>query len=114
MNRAADRAQADVLMRAAPYTAHYWSGDRADTWMLDLIAVHPDFQRHGYGRQLVTYGVDLAKRDSVCASLIASTVGDAFYLRCGFTAVGWATEGEGNPLAGVPGGRIMFIDKVST
>lgn len=70
--------------------------------------VDPSHQRKGLGRKLVHYGLGLADEDGVCASLIASEAGDGLYASCGFEAVGWMQEGEGNPLQGVPGGRIFF------
>ena len=45
--------------------------------------------------------------------MIASEAGDGLYASCGFKAVGWMQEGEGNPLRGVPGGRIFFRDPPS-
>jgi len=70
--------------------------------------VDPTHQRKGIGRKLVGYGVDLADRDHVCASVIGSEAGDKLYASCGFEAVGRMQEGEGNPLRDVPGGRIFF------
>ena len=74
--------------------------------------VDPAHQRKGYGRELVLYGLKLATEDGICASLIASEAGDGLYVSCGFKPVGWMQEGEGNPLKGVPGGRILFRDPV--
>ncbi|GAB7354741.1 hypothetical protein MBLNU459_g5152t2 [Dothideomycetes sp. NU459] len=110
VNRAADPAMTDVFERGAPYTQHYWSGDRAETWYLDLLAVDQNQQRKGFGRELVMWGVSKADEERVCASVIASDVGEDFYVSCGFAPVGWAGEGEGNPLRTLPGGCIMFRD----
>jgi predicted N-acetyltransferase YhbS len=76
--------------------------------------VDPAHQRKGLGRMLVHYGMGLADEDGVCASMIASEAGDSLYASCGFKAVGWMQEGEGNPLRGVPGGRIFFRDPPSS
>lgn len=76
--------------------------------------VDPRHQRKGYGRQLVLYGLELAAKENVCASVIASEMGDALYVSCGFRPVGWMQEGEGNPLRDIPGGRILFLDPVET
>lgn len=45
--------------------------------------------------------------------MISALGKDGFYRRCGFDVEdGHATEGEGNPLSGVPGGLVMFRDRV--
>lgn len=103
---------ADVLERAEPFTKHYWCGPRSQTWLLDFLMVDPKYQRKGFGRDLVRFGVELAAKDGICASLIASEIGEALYMSCGFEPVGYIQEGEGNPLRGLPGGRIMFCEKM--
>lgn len=112
-NRAADPYSADIFERALPFTAHYWEGKRADGYYLDLLAVDPDAQKHGYGKQLVQWGLMKAKEAHVCASVVSSFGSDPFYLKCGFQeVVGNATEGEGNPLneCEAKGGNILFVD----
>ncbi|KAI7162324.1 hypothetical protein KC349_g2130 [Hortaea werneckii] len=112
-NRAADPAKLDVLQRVGPFVDHKWSGERAETWYLGLLAIHPDFQGHGIGKQFVAWGFERAKADAVCVSVISALGKDGFYRSCGFDVdVGYATEGEGNPLSGVPGGLVMFRDRV--
>ncbi|KAI7091491.1 hypothetical protein KC356_g627 [Hortaea werneckii] len=112
-NRAADPTKLDVLQRVGPFVDHKWSGERAETWYLGLLAVHPDYQGHGIGKQFVTWGFERAKADAVCVSVISALGKDGFYRTCGFDVdVGYATEGEGNPLSGVPRGLIMFRDQV--
>ncbi|KAI7197263.1 hypothetical protein KC343_g2896 [Hortaea werneckii] len=112
-NRAADPAKLDVLQRVGPFVDHKWSGKRAETWYLGLLAIHPDYQGHGIGKRLVAWGFDRAKADAVCVSVISALGKDGFYRGCGFDVdVGYATEGEGNPLSGVPGGLIMFRDQM--
>ena len=69
----------------------------------------PD-HRKGYGKALVLEGVKVAEKDHVCASVIASAQAERLYLSCGFEPVGWASEGDGNPLSGLPGGRVLFRD----
>ena len=45
----------------------------------------------------------------VYASVMSSEGNEGFYLRSGFDEiVGWATEGEENPLRDVRGGAILF------
>ncbi|RMY38319.1 hypothetical protein D0865_13127 [Hortaea werneckii] len=96
-NRAADPAKLDVLQRVGPFVDHKWS----------------DFQGHGIGKQFVAWGFERAKADAVCVSVISALGKDGFYRSCGFDVdVGYATEGEGNPLSGVPGGLVMFRDRV--
>lgn len=71
--------------------------------------MHPDYQGKGFGRELVEWGLQQAEKENVHASVMSSEGNDAFYLRSGFEqVVGNATEGEGNPLAGVKGGSILF------
>ncbi|KAI7544287.1 hypothetical protein KC331_g6903 [Hortaea werneckii] len=112
-NRAADPAKLDVLQRVGPFVDHKWSGERAETWYLGLLAIHPDYQGHGIGKQFVAWGFERARADTVCVSVISALGKDGFYRNCGFDVdVGYATEGEGNPLSGVPGGLIMFRDRV--
>lgn len=92
-----------------PYCEHHWHGDRAENWYLSLCAVHPDYQGKGVGREVVKWGLDEAEKENIHASVMSSKGNEDFYLRCGFDEiVGNGTEGEGNPLAGVPGGAILF------
>ena len=73
--------------------------------------MHPDHQRTGNGRALVQWGLDQAAREGVCASVISADGKERFYQRCGFDREdGTAGQGEGNPLADVPGGTIFFRD----
>lgn len=109
-NRAADPANKDILERASPYSEHYWQGSRYETWYLDLLAVDPSCQGRGHGRLLIGWGLEKAAQDGICASLISSDFAEQFYVRASFVPVGWATEGPGNPLAGLKGGRVMFHD----
>lgn len=57
------------------------------------------------------WGIERAREDCVCASVISSEGNEKWYQRCGFgDVVGWASEGEGNPIAKVGGGAIMFTE----
>jgi GNAT superfamily N-acetyltransferase len=111
-NRAADPAQEDVIERAYRFLDHVWTGSRADSWYLEALGVHPDFQNRGLGRSLVKWGLDQAEREGVSASVVAADGKETFYQRCGFdaTPVGRSGEGPGNPLRDVPGGLIFFKD----
>ncbi len=106
-NRAADPSKAHILEEAYPLFAHHWDGPRKENWFLDILAVHPEYQGYKYGRALVEYGLELAARDQVCASVIAADGKDGFYGKLGFVEVGRANVG---PLAenGIRGGAIMF------
>jgi GNAT superfamily N-acetyltransferase len=113
-NRAANPAYAEAFERASIFTEGYWTGARAETWYLEFLIVDPLHQRKGLGRKLVRYGLELADEEGVCASVIASEAGDGLYVSCGFVAVGWMQEGEGNPLRDIPHhGRILFREPTS-
>lgn len=106
-NRAADPSKANVLDESKPLIEHHWSGSREQNWYLDLLAVHPKYQGQMYGRGLVQWGVNEAKQEGVCASLISASGKERFYGRFGFVEVGRANVG---PLSGIDGGAIMFND----
>lgn len=100
-NRASDPKKEDLIERTYPYFQDIWSGERAESWYLELLAVHPDFHGKGIGKVLVQWGLDQAEKEGICASLISATGKDPFYQKCGFDIqLGSATMGEGNPLAG--------------
>lgn len=110
-NRAADPANADILERSYAWISHHWTGERADSWYLNLLATDPAFEKMGYGRLLVSWGTQRAREDGVCASLISAEGREGFYRKCGFEGpVGWASEGKDNPIANVSGGAIMFTE----
>jgi GNAT superfamily N-acetyltransferase len=111
-NRAADPKVADIETLMFPFISHLWSGERANCWNLEYLAVAPEYQNQGYGRQLARWGLQQAETEGVCASVISADKKETFYQRCGFhTLVGRATDGDGNPLAGrVKGGAIFFTD----
>jgi GNAT superfamily N-acetyltransferase len=116
-NRAMDPSKQKLMQEAYPFFKAFWEGNtngipRSRNWYLHLCAVHPDYQKQGVGQQLVMWGLDRARRENVHASVLASYLGDAFYLKCGFDdIIGNCTEGEGNPLgrAGVKGGDCLFM-----
>lgn len=108
-NHAADAANEDIIERSYPCFNHVWSGSRAESWYLETLAVHPDYQNQGYGRALVKWGLDQAERECVCASVVCDPGKERFYARCGFdTEVGTANMGEGNPLASGEAAPILF------
>lgn len=108
-NRAADPAHANVLHDTFPLIKHYWSGKREENWYLDFLAVHPDAQGKGCGKELVLWGVERAKRDGVPASVVAALDKEGFYGKLGFVEVGRANVGPMGE-AGIQGGAVMFND----
>jgi GNAT superfamily N-acetyltransferase len=116
-NRALDPARATLLPDSKPFFEHHWAATtngipRSINWFLDLCAVHPSYERRGFGNELVKWGLDRAREENVHASVTSSYQSDNFYLKCGFEEhVGNCSEGEGNPLreAKVKGGNILFM-----
>lgn len=108
-NRASDPTKMDALDSSIPLIAHYWTGNRKDVWDLSLIAVHPNFEGKGIGKQLVMWGLNEAKKKGIGASVTAAEGKDTWYERFGYKKVGMANVGA---LAenGMRGGAIMFID----
>jgi GNAT superfamily N-acetyltransferase len=112
LNRALDPACKNILALASPFSAHLWAGDRAQTWYLALCCVDPVAERRGAGRMLVHWGLQRARAEGVCASVIASEGNAPFYLKCGYDEiVGNACAGDGNPIgeAGTKGGEVLFM-----
>ena len=106
-NRAADPTKANALDEAFKIFSFNWSGQRAESWYLDLLGVDPDYQGKGHGRDLVRWGMVQAENDDICASVISSYGSDGFYNKQGLFEVGRANVG---PLLEVKGGSIMFCD----
>lgn len=108
-NRAADPEKEDILERAYPFLEGCWSGERAESWYLELLAVHPDFQGKGIGRMLVHNGFEQSDSEGVWTSVISTKGKESFYQKCGFDIEdGHVGMGEGNPLAGADGGRMFW------
>ncbi|KIV81889.1 hypothetical protein PV11_04039 [Exophiala sideris] len=112
-NRATTPELEDMVERGYPFLDHIWLGDREQSWYLENLAVHPDFQKKGQGRALVAWGLEQAKKEGIACSVIAADRREGFYQACGFNVgpVGRAGEGEGNPLHDVDGGLVFFRDK---
>ena len=114
-NRAADPVMHNIVSTVFSFTKHLWSGTRATGWYLNFLAVEPAYQNHGYGRALVTWGVERAKQENVAASVVSGTGRETFYRRCGFEVqAGRISDGEGNPLKAKikesSGGLVLFRD----
>ncbi|KAF2804275.1 uncharacterized protein BDZ99DRAFT_452160 [Mytilinidion resinicola] len=102
---------ASPLYDSFPFFQHHWRGERANTYFLDVLGVHPKYQGRGYGKELVQWGIEQAQKQDVCVSLISLAAGYGFYIWIGFDKeVGVCTEGEGNPLADLGSGWILFKD----
>ena len=108
-NRAIHPEYEDLLERSGPFVEPLWSGDRAECWALQSVAVRPDYEGLGHGRALVGWGVQQAEREGVCASLISAPGKENFYRNCGFDVQdGTGSQGAGNPMAHVPGGLVFW------
>lgn len=108
-NRACDPKQEDAIDRAHPFMDLAWTGERSESWYLDFLAVHPNYQGKNIGRTLVLWGLEKADRGGICASVISAFGKDPFYQKCGFDVQdGRAGDGEGNPLADVAGGNMWW------
>lgn len=109
-NRAADPTKEAIIEQSYGYLDHIWTKEnrRSPCWYLECLAVRPEYQKCGVGRDLVRWGLDKAEAEGICCSVISADGRERFYQACGFDVgpVGWAGEGDGNPLVDVPGGLI--------
>jgi GNAT superfamily N-acetyltransferase len=112
-NRAASKEDELIIERSYNYLDHIWTGERSESWYLECLAVHPDYQKRGQGRALVNWGLEQAHNEGIACSVIAADGKERFYQACGFDVgpVGRSGEGEGNPLREVPGGLVFFKEK---
>jgi GNAT superfamily N-acetyltransferase len=109
-NRACSPAHEDIVERAYGVFGSVWSGDRAESWYLEWLAVHPDHQGRGIGKKLSKWGIERADEEQVWTSVASTRGKEAFYQNvCGFDEEYWsASMGEGNPLQIWGGGRIFW------
>lgn len=109
-NRAADSAKDDIIEQSYDFLNHIWTAEnhRSPCWYLECLAVRPEYQKRGVGKELVRWGLEKSEQEGMCCSVISALGRDRFYQACGFDVgpVGWSGEGEGNPLVDVPGGLI--------
>jgi predicted N-acetyltransferase YhbS len=68
------------------------------------MAVHPEHQLKGHGRQLLDWGLQQAEEEKVDIRLLASPNAKLFYERSGFQAIG---EGNFPPLTHIEFGPVM-------
>lgn len=114
-NRAAEPKNLGILAAAEPFLEHHWSGSRAECWDLGLLGVDPAQGGHGYGKLLVRCGLEVAREEGVCASVISALGRESFYTSLGFEdTVGTVRDfgGRKNPFFGREdlGGTIHFCD----
>jgi GNAT superfamily N-acetyltransferase len=112
-NRAASPTLEPIIEQSYHYLDHIWTGPRAESWYLECLAVHPEYQSRGHGRALVSWGMDQAQKEGIACSVIAAEGKEKFYEKCGYDSgpVGRGGEGDGNPLREVEGGIVFFRDK---
>ncbi|KAI1423426.1 hypothetical protein F5Y12DRAFT_716378 [Xylaria sp. FL1777] len=55
-------------------------------YVLELLAVHPDYQRLGAGTALVSWGIKASDKAQVKAVVEGTKVGRRLYEKCGFSA----------------------------
>jgi GNAT superfamily N-acetyltransferase len=114
-NRAADLSRTGILAKMGPFVGHHWTGTRSEVWDLDFLGVDPDQGGQGFGRELVEWGFEQARKDGVGCSVISSDGKERFYQSCGFdVVVGTVRDfgGDANPIKreGITGGTILFWD----
>jgi GNAT superfamily N-acetyltransferase len=88
-------------------------------WSLEILGVDPRFQGHGYGRELVEQGLEMARSDpagDLPGCVMAADGKEWFYQKCGFKElVGYVCDAEDdqgveNPFRrnGVGGGAVLW------
>jgi GNAT superfamily N-acetyltransferase len=109
-NRAISSTNGDILERAYPCFGSVWSGNRADGWYLEWLAVHPDHQSKGIGKRLAQWGLDRTEEEQVWASVFSAGGKEKFYRdKCGFNEEYCsASMDEGNSLAVFNTGRMFW------
>ncbi|RSL78877.1 hypothetical protein CEP52_017594, partial [Fusarium oligoseptatum] len=58
------------------------------TYTLEMVVVHPAYQKRGHGRRLVQWGIKLATKDKVGVGVIAAGKGKSLYGSLGFEKLG--------------------------
>jgi ribosomal protein S18 acetylase RimI-like enzyme len=79
----------DLLFHATTLTGLIETVDEGDCLLIENVAVHPDFQGHGYGRRLLTHAETLAVQAGIDrVRLYTNSVFEAniaLYLSFGYT-----------------------------
>lgn len=65
------------------------------TWYLNILAVHPNFQKRGVGKELCLRGMREAENDGVPTYLEASAKGEGMYRSLGWVDIGRMTDDFG-------------------
>jgi GNAT superfamily N-acetyltransferase len=88
---------------------HHFTGSRTECWLIELLCIHPDVQKGGYGRAMINKAIEVCKgeRSPTPLAVITSEIGDAFYEKMGFQEIGRANVGG---LASVRGGPIRIYE----
>lgn len=109
-DRSADKRNMEIFDKNWDDIKHHWEGPREESWLIEMLCIHPDAQKAGYGRGLIQNAIQVCKSEdpAVPLSVIASEIGDAFYEKQGFRQVGWASVGD---MSDVRGGSIKFYEK---
>lgn len=62
--------------------------DIADHWELELLAIHPTYQRQGLGSKLLTWGMKEAALNQMPVVVAATLNGEHLYRKHGFNECG--------------------------
>jgi GNAT superfamily N-acetyltransferase len=109
-DRSADQDAIAKFDKSWDDIAHHFTGPRKECWMIDILCVHPEFQKKGFGRDLILNAIEVCRSEEpmIPLAVIASEVGDAFYEKHGFQEAGRANVGG---LSGVKGGSLKFYER---
>src|SRR6202012_5193869 len=83
--------------RMWPFIAQHFTEppSRRNHWELCVLAVHPSYQRRGFGQKLVAWGLERANSDGLPAVVLGAKGTEPFYQRLGFKhLVGYASTAE--------------------
>lgn len=114
-NRAIDHTNDAVIAAGNPFFMHHWTGSRADSWLLSLLGVDPEYEKQRYGRLLVSWGFERSVKEGVSCSVISVPGQEGFYRACGFDKVVGTTNDEGGEAnawrkAGLEAAPILICD----
>ncbi|KAL2427148.1 hypothetical protein ABEF95_009318 [Exophiala dermatitidis] len=70
--------------------------DIKDSWQINHLSVSPSYQRHGIGSTLVEYVQNIAAKENIPVTLLASAQGRLLYKKLGFADIGSVEYGAGN------------------